>query len=78
MFQSKNRFDYTQIDVDNFHHTAEIIIKPIVTNIYRQKAKLMGKEKLKPRDLKFDPLGNRALKPYDNSKELVDKTAEIL
>ncbi|MGV3631685.1 MAG: M3 family oligoendopeptidase [Bacteroidota bacterium] len=73
-FDALGRFDYTKEDCFNFHASIKKHIVPIVREINRKQADLLGKEKLKPWDTEVDPKGREALKPFEGSKKLVDGT----
>ncbi len=73
-FDALGRFDYTKEDCFNFHASIKKHIVPIVREINRKQADLLGKEKLKPWDTEVDPKGREALKPFQGSKSLIDGT----
>lgn len=77
MFDELGRFDYTKEDCFDFHQSIKEEIVPLVKQFSQKKAKLMGKEKLKPWDSQVDPLGRAPLKPFEDGKELLDKTTVI-
>ena len=77
MFDSLGRFDYTKEDCFDFHKSIKEEIVPLVKHISERKAKLLGKEKLKPWDSQVDPLGRNPLKPFKDGKELLEKTTVI-
>ena len=74
-FTALERFDYTPEDCENFYVSVRDAIVPVVRKIQQKRAKKMGLEKLKPWDLKVDASGLSPLKPFKNSRELIDKTA---
>ena len=74
MFKEMQRFDYTPENCFTFHDAIEKEIVPLVRESYQHRAKLMGLEKLKPWDTACDPLGRPALKAFETSEELVDKS----
>lgn len=74
MFQSLQRFDYTPQDCFTFHTAIEKEVLPLVKDSLQHRAKLMGLETLKPWDGSCDPLGRPALKAFETSDELVEKS----
>lgn len=76
-FEQLGRFDYTKEDCFEFHQSIKDEIVPLVREIAREKAKKMGKDKLKPWDGEVDPEGKDPLKPFGDGKELLDKTVSI-
>lgn len=73
-FKALGRFDYTIQDCLNFHQAIEELVVPIVKDIQIEKAKKLGKEKLKPWDAEVDPDGMAPLKPFKDGAELLDKS----
>lgn len=73
-FDALGRFDYTKEDCFNFHASIKKHIVPIVREINKKQADLLGKEKLRPWDTEVDPKGREALKPFEGSKKLIDGT----
>lgn len=73
-FDALGRFDYTKEDCFNFHTSIKKHIVPIVKKFNQKQAELLGKTKLKPWDTEVDPLGRKALKPFENSNELIQGT----
>lgn len=73
-FDALGRFDYTKEDCFNFHSSVKKHIVPIVKSINQKQADLLGKNKLKPWDTEVDPKGRVALKPFSESRELIDGT----
>ena len=76
-FAQLGRFDYTKNDCFTFHQSIKDEIVPLVKNLAQQKAKMMGKDKLKPWDTEVDPEGKEPLHPFKNGKELLSKTTAI-
>ncbi len=73
-FKALGRFDYTQEDVYHFHESVKEEIVPIVNNIILHRKSALKLDVLKPYDLDAETSGKPALRPYENSKELVEKT----
>jgi oligoendopeptidase F len=73
-FKALGRFDYTQEDVYNFHTSVKEEIVPIVNDIIAKKKEALKVDVLRPYDLDAETTGKPALRPYENSRELVEKT----
>lgn len=76
-FKALGRFDYTIDDCLNFHQAIEELIVPIVKELQQEKARKLGKEKLKPWDGEVDPDGLAPLKPFKDGAELLDKSIVV-
>lgn len=77
-FDSLERFDYTPDDCKQFHNSVETEIMPIVNDIYKSKKEKMNLNKFKPWDAGVDEEGRPPLKPFENSKELIENSIKIL
>ncbi len=77
-FDAMGRFDYTKEDCFDFHKSVKELIVPIVKDIQKRKLEKLGKSKFKPWDAEVDPDGRKPLKPFSNSKELIDGSIRIL
>ena len=75
-FKALGRFDYTQQDVYNFHESVKLEIVPIVNSIIANRKSELGVDVFMPYDADAETTGKPALKPYESSKELVDKTIQ--
>lgn len=75
---SKNRFDYTPEDCFEFHQAIEKKIMPVYNALLKQRKNDLQADTLKPYDLQVDSLGRKPLKPFNEEKELTDKTISIL
>lgn len=76
-FDALGRFDYTADDCVNFHNSIKKHIVPIVNEIRKNHAIKLSKNKIKPWDSEVDPDGLEALSPFENGKELLDKSKLI-
>ena len=74
MFAAMGRFDYTPADCFAFHEAIAQTVVPIVNQMTAERKEKLGLGELKPWDLKVDAEGRTALKPFQNGKELLDKT----
>lgn len=73
-FKALGRFDYTIEDVYQFHESVKEEIVPLAGIILENKKKQLGLDSLRPYDLDAEPAGQKALVPYTNSQELVEKS----
>jgi oligoendopeptidase F len=76
-FEAMNRFDYTPQDCFDFHQSIEEEIVPILKKIHADKLKKLGKDKFRPWDLSVDPEGKEPLKPFEDGKELIEKSITV-
>lgn len=73
-FAELGRFDYTPADCLQFHESVEEVIMPLVNQISEERKKLLGVDSLKLWDKEVDTSGKPALKPCDNTDDLIEKT----
>ena len=73
-FAELGRFDYTPADCLEFHNVVEQTVMPLVNSIFEKRKAALGLDTLKPWDLEVDISGKAALKPFDSTTELVQKT----
>jgi len=76
MFDAMGRFDYTPRDCFAFHQSVATEVVPLLDELSGKRKGTMGLDILRPWDKAVDPSGNPALKPFDSSEELVDRTIE--
>jgi len=76
-WQQMLRFDYSPQDCTAFHEAIEQMVVPAVIRLNEKRRKRMGIPSLRPWDLSVDPLGRAPLRPFQQVKELVDKTEII-
>ena len=76
MFASLGRFDYSVSDCLNFHDSVQKHIVPITASLDEKRKLELGLEKLEPFDLEVDTSGKEPLKPFENGKELLQKTLD--
>jgi len=74
MFKAMGRFDYTPSDCEEFHESIRKTVVPLNTKMTEKRKELLGIETLKPWDLSVDISGKAPLKPFDNGRELLEKT----
>lgn len=68
------RFDYTATDIADFENAIEKHVMPLVANINLRRKNKLGLDKLQPYDLQVDTEQLPALKPFHNTRDLIDKT----
>jgi len=76
-FHQLGRFDYTPEDVLHFHGLIANYIRPLYTRLMQYKARQLRQPVLHPWDQKVDVLGQPALKPFNTTQELIDKTIAV-
>ena len=77
MFDALGRFDYTKEDCFDFHQSIAEEIIPLAGKIAEKRKLQLGVENLKPYDMRVDPKGLDALKPFDNVDNLLSGSIEI-
>jgi oligoendopeptidase F len=75
-FKELGRFDYTAQDCFNFHEAVKKHVVPLVKLIYEEQRKSIGVEVLRPWDMEAEPNGIQPLQPFNNGKELLEKSIE--
>jgi oligoendopeptidase F len=75
--REKNRFDYTPEDCMRFHVAVEEAVLPAVKRLNKKRRHRMGVEQLRPWDMSADPDGRPPLKPFDDTRSLIDRAAPI-
>lgn len=73
-FMELGRFDYDHTTCEQFHEAVRDHVMPLVNQLYEQKRKKLGIDKLRPWDLQAEPLGTKPLRPFANASELMEKT----
>lgn len=74
MFAAMGRFDYTPQDCFEFHEAVEKTVVPLVDAMAAERKQKLAVQNLRPWDLKVDPDGKPALKPFNGGEDLLDKT----
>lgn len=77
MFAALGRFDYSVKDCENFHQSIKDIIVPYTSKFTQRRKELLGYGNLKPWDMEVDPEGKSPLKPFNDGKELIEKSIKI-
>lgn len=75
-FDELGRFDYTVKDCFNFHLSIAKEILPLAEASDLERKHFLKLDTLKPWDTDVDVEGKPALKPFESSKELIDKSIE--
>jgi oligoendopeptidase F len=75
-FKQLGRFDYTKEDTFQFHESVKEHVVPLVRKIYLHKKQKLNLDNLRPWDTEVEPEGTKPLAPFENGKELLDKTIE--
>lgn len=73
-FAELGRFDYTPDDCLKFHAVVEETVMPLINGLFAERKKQLGLDPLKPWDVEVDISGKAALKPFNSTAELVEKT----
>jgi oligoendopeptidase F len=73
-FMELGRFDYDHTTCEQFHEAVRDHVMPLVNQLYEQKRKKLGVDKLRPWDLEAEPIGTKPLRPFANPSELIEKT----
>lgn len=74
MFKAMGRFDYTPEDCSEFHDSIAETVVPLADKMAAKRKELLGIDKLRPWDTAVDIEGKEPLKPFENGRELVEKT----
>ncbi len=76
MHQSMGRYDYSVEDCFNFHKSIEKVVVPLAKKLEEERLTQLGYDVLKPYDMAVDTLNREPLKPFENGKELLEKTIQ--
>jgi oligoendopeptidase F len=73
-FQHRNlmRFDYTPADCETFQKSVEQVCVPFLKRLHEERRDRLGVDRLRPWDVKVDPLGRTPLRPFESETELVE------
>ncbi len=74
MFDALGRFDYTPQDCFAFHDAVQKEVVPILKDLALERKKSLGLDQLRPWDLAVNYFGDKPLKPFENSAELITKS----
>jgi oligoendopeptidase F len=73
-FKELGRFDYTPEDCKQFNEGVKLHVQPIVDHIYKAKQEKLGVPSLRPWDTEAEPVGTKALQPFTNGNDLLQKS----
>jgi oligoendopeptidase F len=76
-FKELGRFDYTPDDCRHFHQSIREHVVPLVKRIYEAQQKSIGVDRLRPWDMDAEPEGIKPLRPFEQGKELIEKTITV-
>lgn len=74
MHQARERFDYSVDDVLTFDEAIKEKVMPLINKIISHRKNSLNYDILKPWDLEVDTSGKKALKPFNNISEFIEKT----
>jgi oligoendopeptidase F len=72
--QSLGRFDYSVQDCLNFHDAVQKHVVPLVTEQEKKRKKKLKLSDYRPWDKEVDAEGKPPLKPFDDARDLINKT----
>ncbi len=76
-FRDRERFDYTPNDCLDFQSAVQKHLVPLARKLQEQRQKKLGVSPLRPWDLAVDPENKPPLKPFTESRVLIDRCTEI-
>lgn len=76
-FKARRRFDYTPADCSAFAAGIEKHVTPLVRKNMAARARAMGIERPRPWDGQADIKGRPALRPFEGSTQLLDRTRRV-
>jgi len=74
MFEALGRFDYAPADCFQFHESVMQEVVPLLNDLAGQRKHKLGIAELRPWDKAVDTSGKPALKAFDNSQQLIEKS----
>ena len=75
-FKSLGRFDYTKEDCYDFHDSVKQHVLPLAEKILKKKKTKLKLDDFRPWDTEAEPEGTKPLVPFNDRKELINKTIE--
>lgn len=73
-FDELHRFDYTKEDCFRFHEAVAKVVVPVIEMLDNERKAMMKLDELEPWDTEVDPAGKPDLKPFSDSKQLIEKS----
>ncbi|QNL22783.1 M3 family oligoendopeptidase [Hyphobacterium sp. CCMP332] len=77
IFKAKGRFDYSAADCKTFHNSVKKEVVPLLDELAKNRKERLAIDQLRPWDLKVDKFGKDALKPFDSSEDLIEKSITL-
>jgi oligoendopeptidase F len=77
-FAEMGRFDYSPKECYQFHESVGLHVLPLVDEIFERHRIKLGVDVLKPWDTEAEPKGIEPLRPFQEGKELLQKTIQCL
>ncbi|MEQ8358611.1 MAG: M3 family oligoendopeptidase [Cytophagales bacterium] len=77
IFKAKGRFDYSAADCKTFHNAVKKEVVPLLDELAENRKERLALDQLRPWDLKVDKFGKEALKPFDSSEDLIEKSISL-
>ncbi|MEL6593205.1 MAG: M3 family oligoendopeptidase [Bacteroidota bacterium] len=77
-FDQMGRFDYTLGDTHAFHDAVEKVVRPVYERLMEERKNKLGLDKIRPWDLSVDIFGEAPLKPFEEAKDLLHKSINVL
>ncbi|KXK41699.1 MAG: oligoendopeptidase [Bacteroidetes bacterium OLB11] len=75
-FQELRRYDYSVKECEAFHLAIKKYMTPLVEKIYELKKNQLQLNTLAPYDIDAEPEGQNPLEPFENGKELLEKSIQ--
>ncbi len=75
-FQELRRYDYSVKECEAFHLAIKKYMTPLVEKIYDLKKNQLQLDTLTPYDIDAEPEGQKPLEPFENGKELLEKSIQ--
>ncbi|SDZ16993.1 oligoendopeptidase F [Evansella caseinilytica] len=77
MFKKYERFDYSPEDCKQLAKAVQLYVKPLKEKLQRRHQEEIGVDVYRPWDRRAVPKGRKPLRPFENTTELVEKSATI-
>lgn len=72
------RFDYTRKDCETFRSSVEKVVTPFLNVFAIERKKRLGLADIRPWDTSVDIFSDKPLSPFENGKELIEKSVHVL
>ncbi len=77
MYKKLHRFDYGPEHCAEYRKSVAELIMPLSRRLDDERRQALGLEKLRPWDVRAEPIGRDPLRPFTDADELIAKTSEI-